>query len=99
LERLISGLSVAHRRRPTAAAGHAGRSGGAVVDYPRTSALDARVNPRIKSGDGMTQPKAQPISGRRQIARIEKAAVRLQIARIGQTMIVAHAMIMEVALL
>jgi hypothetical protein len=76
LERLISGLSVAHRRRPTAAAGHAGRPGGAVVDYPRTSAPDARVNPRIKSRDGMMQPKAQPISGRRQIARIEKLGVR-----------------------
>jgi hypothetical protein len=30
----------------------------------------------IKSRDGMTQPKAQPISRRRQIARIEKLGVR-----------------------
>src|SRR5271154_3846815 len=57
-------------RPASAAARHArpraGHPGGALGDYPRTSALDARVNPRIKSGDVHDETESAALmSGRR----------------------------------
>jgi hypothetical protein len=52
-QRSEKGLEFVGRRLspPRHARPRAGHPGGALGDYPRTSALDARINPRIRSGD------------------------------------------------